>query len=236
MGKIYFIAEAKYGEETIISDELYYIGDHDGSILFDNIFKITDLDEYMKAPNRQEFTQTIIPMVEDYFSEEGKFDSVMITAIDKNTHVFQWGIEVERVDNEHIKCDFIDWKKENTVFSFYKQYKVTNNVKDEAYTQWIEGFVRSVIHQANMVCSEVIITDIEESKRIFLLIDGKEYDIRTWSYKPLDEDKNGNVFSETVVYTLYKIIPDKDGSHGEDIIDGQCNIYWDVKQKGEHYI
>lgn len=29
MGKIYFIAEAKYGEETITSDELYYIGDHD---------------------------------------------------------------------------------------------------------------------------------------------------------------------------------------------------------------
>ena len=50
-----------------------------------------DLDEYMKAPNRQEFIQTIIPMVEDYFSEEGKFDSVMITAIDKNTHIFQWG-------------------------------------------------------------------------------------------------------------------------------------------------
>lgn len=63
MGQIYFIAEAKYGEETITSDELYYIGDHNGSILFDNIFKITDLDEYMKAPNRQEFTQTIIPMV-----------------------------------------------------------------------------------------------------------------------------------------------------------------------------
>ena len=40
MGKIYFIAEAKYGEETITSDELYYIGDRDGSILFDNIFKI----------------------------------------------------------------------------------------------------------------------------------------------------------------------------------------------------
>ena len=80
-----------------------------------------------------------------------------------------------------------------------------------------------------MVCSEVVITDIEESKRIFLLIDGKEYDIRTWSYKPLDKDKKGNVFSETVVYTLYKIIPDKDGSHGEDILDSRCNIYWDVK-------
>ncbi len=94
-------------------------------------------------------------------------------------------------------------------FSFYKQYKVTNNVKDEAYTQWIEGFVRSVIHEANIVCSEVVITDIEPNKRIFLLIDGKEYDIRTWSYKPLDEDKEGNLFSETVVYTLYKIIQTK---------------------------
>lgn len=68
MGKIYFIAETKYGEETITSDELYYIGDHDGSILFDNIFKITDLDEYMKAPNRQEFTQTIILMVTVFIS------------------------------------------------------------------------------------------------------------------------------------------------------------------------
>lgn len=116
MGKIYFIAEAKYGEKTITSDELYYIGDYDGSILFDNIFKINDLDEYMKASNRQEFVQTIVPMVEDYFSEEGRFDSVMITAIDKSTHRFQWGIEVIRVDDEHIKCNFIDWKKENTIF------------------------------------------------------------------------------------------------------------------------
>lgn len=117
MGKIYFMQKRSMEKKSITSDELYYIGDHDGSILFDNIFKITDLDEYMKAPNRQEFTQTIVPMVEDYFSEEGKFDSVMITAVDKNTHIFQWGIDVVRVDDEHIKCDFIDWKKENMVFS-----------------------------------------------------------------------------------------------------------------------
>lgn len=230
MGKIYFIAEARYGEETITSDELYFIGDHDGSILFDNIFKVTDLEEYMKAPNRQEFTQTIVPMVEDYFSEEGKFDSVMITAVDKNTHIFQWGIDVTRKDAEYIKCSFIDWKKDpDKVFSYCRQYTVTDNVKNEAYTQWIEGFVRNVIREANIDCSEVIITDIEESKRIFLLIDGKEYDIRTWSYLPLDQDKEGRTFSETVMYTLYRIIPDKDGSHGEDILDSECNIYWDVE-------
>jgi cytochrome b involved in lipid metabolism len=109
------------------------------------------------------------------------------------------------------------------------EYKLTSNITDEAYTPWIESFVKNIIYKASIDCSNVVITDIEPSKRIFLLIDGKEYDIRTWSYKPLDKDKKGNVFSETVVYTLYKIIPDKDGSHGEDIIDGQYNIYWDVK-------
>ena len=232
MGKIYFIAEATYGEEVTTSDELCFITDTDGKRILDDIFQITSFDDFMSSPNKEEFIQTIFPMVEDYFSEDGTFDYVMLTAIDKNTHIFLWGIKVERRDKDHIEYSCINWKDDpHGKFSYHQHiYNITNNIKARAYVQWIEGFVSSVLNSAEIECSEVSIDDIEPSKRIYLTVDGTDYTIRTWDYTPIRYDDKGNPDYENIRYTLFKSVEDELGSHGEEVEKGIIPIYWDNEE------
>lgn len=232
MGKIYFIAEATYGEEVTTSDELCFIADTDGKRILDDIFQITSFDDFMSSPNKEEFIQTIFPMAEDYFSEDGTFDYVMLTAIDKNTHIFLWGIKVERRDKDHIEYSCINWKDDpHGKFSYHQHiYNITNNIKARAYVQWLEGFVSSVLNNAEIECSEVSIDDVEPSKRIYLTVDGTDYTIRTWDYTPIHYDDKGNPDYENIRYTLFKSVEDELGSHGEEVEKGIIPIYWDNEE------
>ena len=102
-----------------------------------------------------------------------------------------------------------------------------NKVTEESYVQWIERFVVNVINKAKLNCKEVVIDDIEFSKRIFLTIDAEEYDIRTWNFHPVDKDKNGKTCAEIVDYTLFKMVMDNNGNgHGEEVGEGRLNIEW----------
>lgn len=232
MGKIYFIAEATYGEEVTTSDELCFIADTDGKRILDDIFQITSFDDFMSSPNKEEFIQTIFPMAEDYFSEDGTFDYVMLTAIDKNTHIFLWGIKVERRDKDHIEYSCINWKDDpHGKFSYHQHiYNITNNIKARAYVQWLEGFVSSVLNNAEIECSEVSIDDVEPSKRIYLTVDGTDYTIRTWDYTPIHYDDKRNPDYENIRYTLFKSVEDELGSHGEEVEKGIIPIYWDNEE------
>ena len=60
--------------------------------------------------------------------------------------------------------------------------KITSNIENSNYTQWIRGFVESVINQADLKCDEVVIDEIDD-KRMWLVIDGAEYTIRTWNFE-----------------------------------------------------
>lgn len=104
--------------------------------------------------------------------------------------------------------------------------KITNKVTDETYIQWIESFVKEVITRANISCNEVIIEDVEHSKRIFLTIDGEEYDIRTWNFRPAKKDKSGRTCAEMVDYTLFQMVKDNTGSHGKEVSEGRNKIEW----------
>lgn len=106
--------------------------------------------------------------------------------------------------------------------------KIINKVTDESYIQWIEQFVKTVLERAELKCREVVITDIEHSKRIYLEIDGKEYDIRTWNFEPVNYDTNGEICAENVRYTLFKMVSNGDGSgHGEIVDEGALRIEWE---------
>ena len=105
--------------------------------------------------------------------------------------------------------------------------KITNQVTDPNYTQWIEKYASDVLKHAKLKCKEVIIEDIEPSKRIFLLVDGSKYTIRTWNYRPIKFDKNDMVCAECVEATLYKMVFEEDGSgHGEVMDDSMIKIKW----------
>ena len=39
--------------------------------------------------------------------------------------------------------------------------KITSNIENSNYTQWITGFVESVINQADLKCDEVIIDELD---------------------------------------------------------------------------
>ena len=84
-----------------------------------------------------------------------------------------------------------------------------------------------VINKAKLNYKEVVIDDIEFSKRIFLTIDGEEYDIRTWNFHPESEDENGEICSEIVDYTVFKMVMDNNGAgHGEEVSEGRLRIEW----------
>lgn len=104
--------------------------------------------------------------------------------------------------------------------------KIINKVMNEDYVQWIEKFVKRVLKHAYVKCDEVIIEDIEPSKRIFLLVDDKEYDIRTWNYHVVRHDTHSLPCAERVQYTLFKIVNDDNGSHGEIVDEDWTQIEW----------
>lgn len=88
-------------------------------------------------------------------------------------------------------------------------------------------FCKTVINKAKLDCKEVIIDEIEFSERIYLIIDGEEYDIRTWNFRTIKTDNNGNPCAEIVDYALYKMIMDDEHfGHGEEICNGQTQITW----------
>ena len=104
--------------------------------------------------------------------------------------------------------------------------EIINKVEDEDYVQWIKKFVTEVLEYASVKYKEVIIDNIEPNRRIFLLIDGNEYTIRTWDYHPVGYDDNGEVCSEEVEYTLFKTIEGEHSAHGEIVDDGYIRIDW----------
>ena len=102
-----------------------------------------------------------------------------------------------------------------------------NTLQAFGYGQWIEKFVKEVvINQARLECEEIIIEDIEFSKRIYLSVGSKEYMIRTWNFHSVERDKNNDVCAEVVDYTLYEMVKDETGGHGNEISNGMTRIDW----------
>ncbi len=104
--------------------------------------------------------------------------------------------------------------------------KIISKVTDECYIQWIEDFVRQVLQKAKLSYEEVVIEDIEYSKRIYLVIDGKEYSLRTWNFHSVEKDENGHTCAEMVEYSLYEMVADESGSHGKEVDFGMIKIEW----------
>lgn len=104
--------------------------------------------------------------------------------------------------------------------------KIVNKINDPNYIQWIKKFVTRVMTKSKLPFGEVIIDDIDD-KHIYLNVDGEEYDIRIWNYRPVKKDKEDYPCAEMVDYTLFHMIDDSDGSgHGEEICNGSLRIEW----------
>ena len=103
---------------------------------------------------------------------------------------------------------------------------VNDTLQTFGYGQWIEKFVKEVIKQARLECEEIIIDDIEFSKRIYLSVDNREYMIRTWNFHSVERDQNNKVCAEMVDYTLYEMIADETGGHGNEVSNGMVRIDW----------
>lgn len=79
---------------------------------------------------------------------------------------------------------------------------IIDTVKKFGYTQWIEEFVSDVLANANINAAVTYITDLD-NKRFYLMVDGREYMIRTKNYFPVKRDQNGLTCSEVVEYDLH---------------------------------
>lgn len=105
--------------------------------------------------------------------------------------------------------------------------KISNKVDDPNYIQWIEKFVTQIIQESKLSCKEVIIDEIEDSKCIYLIVDGEKYAIRTWNFHSVKKDEKDRTCAEIVDYTLFRMVDDGDNSgHGEDVCNGSLRIEW----------
>lgn len=104
--------------------------------------------------------------------------------------------------------------------------KIINTINDPNYIQWIEKFVTRVIKKSKLLCKEVVIDDVDD-KRIYLSVDGAEYNVRTWNYRLTKKDEEDRPCAEMVDYTLFHMVDDGDGSgHGKEICNGSLRIEW----------
>ena len=103
---------------------------------------------------------------------------------------------------------------------------VIDKVKDHKYKNRIADFVTLVFH--NRVNEQSLnIVEIEEDKRIIVesADQCRKYIIRTWISRPYRVDADGKVLSEAVSFTLFRVIPNGDGtSHGEEIYSGAIEV------------
>lgn len=107
---------------------------------------------------------------------------------------------------------------------------VIDTVKKPGYAQWIEGFVRNVMIQADkeeeLYAEEVEITEVV-NKTIRLEADCGEFKICITNITPVERDENGLVCGEEVEYFLYE----RDGAIDytfpiDPIVSGKQIIKW----------
>lgn len=117
--------------------------------------------------------------------------------------------------------------------STYKRYKVIDNVYHPHYSQWINIFTQKVLRRGKIEGDVVEIYDIQEYKRIFIKVDGKEYVIRTWDYSPTFVDERNLICGADVRYTLsedqWSYVPMSEGGYfgfHAPIVSGSLPIFW----------
>ena len=105
--------------------------------------------------------------------------------------------------------------------------KITSKIENNNYTQWITGFIESIINNVDLKCNEVIIDEVDD-RRMWLVIDGMDYTVRTWNFEPIAYDTEDRPCAERVDYTLFRDVPDENGGgHGEEVCHGVEIIRWD---------
>lgn len=212
---------------------IYDVEFNNNEVLSGQYEVIQELDTFTLSEDTENKLLEICKKKNLPYSVEGN-DYAVVKYIDEQPVAVEGYLYYSAPDEEiESYLDCADWDRRcvvsaalNEDLTIGRDYKLINNVTDEAYIQWICSFVRAVIYKAKLSCKEVVIDDIEWSKRLFLHIDGHEYTIRTWSFIPCENDEKGHTCGETVSYTLYKIVKDEKSSHGEEISEGICNINW----------
>lgn len=79
---------------------------------------------------------------------------------------------------------------------------IIDTVKQPGFTQWIESFVADVMKDANIIATQVVITELY-NKRIYLLADEQEFMIRMYNCIATERDKCGITCAEIAEYMLY---------------------------------
>lgn len=233
--KIYFVTEGIVDSETIHSERFNQIVNPDTEeTIFDDVFQISECRAFEKYKDKENFMEAVLWIAESYFTDFGEdISKITLIAIDQETDIVLWGVSMDNFDGDSFRYTTLDFKESGYTFKFEDScihgtsMNITNKVTDKTYIQWVESFVKEVITRANIPCNEVTIEDIEHSKRIFLTVDGEEYDIRTWNFRPVKKDKNGETCAEMVEYTLFQMVKDSTGSHGEEVSEGKIKIEWE---------
>lgn len=104
--------------------------------------------------------------------------------------------------------------------------KVVDMVKHPKYKDRIVDFVTLVFHN-RVNEQELNIVEIERSEMVIVESADKcrRYIIRTWTSQPYRVGDDGNVLSEAVSFTLFRVVPNGDGtSHGEEIYSGAIEV------------
>lgn len=106
--------------------------------------------------------------------------------------------------------------------------KIINKVENPICRKWVGELTRQIVQNLKMESQKVIIEEFD-GDRVYLKIDGAEYDIRMWDFNVLSQDERNHSCVAFVTYTLFLIVEDEDEegcSHGEEVEDSALMIKW----------
>lgn len=103
--------------------------------------------------------------------------------------------------------------KENTVMS--NKRRLLMKVENKTDNKFLVKLVKAAVHDTPYMDSDIVIKDYDLD-RVYLDINGEEFDIRTWNISEIGNSKI------EIIYTLFKIKEDCGVSIKEDKVVIKC--------------
>lgn len=118
--KIYFVAEAKVDGEVVHSDKFNQIINPDNNEqVFVDVFQITECKKFEQYKEKDDFLATVFAMTLDFFTEYGDIvEDVNIIAIESDTDIFTWGVQMDVLDDDSFQYTTYDYKATGKILKF----------------------------------------------------------------------------------------------------------------------
>ena len=215
--KIYFVGEGTVNGETMQTAKFNQIINPDTSEqIFEDVFQITECAEFEKYEQKEDFMATVLAMVYGALSLEGEVeDRITLSAIEEDTDIFLWGVQVDIVDEDNFQYTTLDWKSKGTLKYMDLDMVIT---------------IKQLVEELETMKDKEFVIECDNSHRI-------DFKFTNWKIDTdFEEDEDGNVMGE-IVFGNYshadmainfdaisRVIKASDGAYMLELKDGKSRV------------